>query len=153
MKIVVAITLLALSAAFPMAMAQESATQALIDQRHKEMKDNGKAMKQLGGVFRGDTPYDRDAIIEASEILSRHSGATSVALFPDDSLDHPDSHARVEIAQDRERFKQIFSDLNTGSVELASLARGGSSDMELRALFSKVARTCSACHTDFRTKH
>ncbi|MCY4034591.1 MAG: cytochrome c [Hyphomicrobiales bacterium] len=153
MRIAIAITLLALGAVLPAAMAQEGDVQALIEQRHQEMKANGGAMKQLGGIFRGDAPYDRDAVIKAAGILSKHSGTDSAALFPDNSLEHSNSDARIEIADNRKRFEQIFSDLNAGSKELADLARSDGSDKELRALFSKVAKTCSACHTDFRAKN
>lgn len=153
MKIVVAIILLAIGATSPAALAQESDIQSLIEQRHQEMKANGRAMKQLGGVFRGDTPYDRDTVIKASKVLSKHSGAESGALFPDNSLEHSDSDARIEIAANRDRFDQIFSDLNSSSRELIDLARGNGSEDEMRAAFSKVAKTCSACHTDFRVKN
>lgn len=153
MKIVIAITLLAIGATLPVAVAQESDVRSLIEQRHQEMKANGRAMKQLGGVFRGDTPYDRDTVIKAAEILSKHSGAESSALFPDNSLEHSDSDARIEIAGNRDRFEQIFSDLNSSSKELIDLARGNGNDTEMRAAFSKVAKTCSACHTDFRVKN
>ena len=153
MKTAITIMLLAFGAALPAAMAQEGDVQQLIEQRHQEMKANGGAMKQLGGIFRGDAPYDRDAVIKAAEILSKHSGADSAALFPDNSLDHSYSDARTEIADNRKRFEKIFSDLNAGSKELADLARGDGSDTELRTVFSKVAKTCSACHTDFRAKN
>ena len=155
MKILIAITLLAIGATLPMAMtmAQEGDVQSLIEQRHQEMKANGRAMKQLGGIFRGDMPYERNAVIEAAEILSKYSGAESVTLFPDNSLDHSGSDARIEIAKSRDRFEQIFSDLNASSKELINLARGSGSDMEMRAVFSKVAKTCSACHSNFRAKN
>ncbi|MCY4038573.1 MAG: cytochrome c [Hyphomicrobiales bacterium] len=153
MRIAIAITLLAIGATLPMASAQESNVQSLIEQRHQEMKANGRAMKQLGGVFRGDTPYDRDAVLKAAETLSKHSGEESAALFPDNSLKHSGSEARIEIAGNRDRFNEIFSDLNSSSKELIDLARGNGSDTEMRAAFSKVAKTCSACHTDFRVKN
>ena len=153
MRILIAITLLAIGATLPMAMAQEGDVQSLIEQRHQEMKANGRAMKQLGGIFRGDMPYERNAVIEAAEILSKYSGAESVTLFPDNSLEHSGSDARIEIAENRDRFEQIFSDLNASSKELINLARGSGSDMEMRAVFSKVAKTCSACHSNFRAKN
>ena len=153
MKIAIAITLLAIGATLPAAVAQESGVRSLIEQRHQEMKANGRAMKQLGGVFRGDMPYDRDTVIKAAEILSKHSETESSALFPDNSLEHSDSDARIEIAHNRDRFEQIFSDLNSSSKELIDLARGNGSDADMRTAFSKVAKTCSACHTDFRVKN
>ena len=153
MKIAIAITLLAIGATLPAALAQESDVRSLIEQRHQEMKANGRAMKQLGGVFRGDTPYDRDTVIKAAQVLSKHSDAESGDLFPDNSLEHPDSEARIEIAGNRDRFEQIFSDLNSSSKELIGLASGNGSEDEMRAAFSKVAKTCSACHTDFRVKN
>lgn len=153
MRILIAITLLAIGATLPMAMAQEGDVKSLIEQRHQEMKANGRAMKQLGGIFRGDMPYERNAVIEAAEILSKYSGAESVTLFPDNSLEHSGSDARIEIAENRDRFEQIFSDLNASSKELINLARGSGSDMEMRAVFSKVAKTCSACHSNFRAKN
>ena len=136
------------------AQAQERDIAALVEQRQKGMKANGRAMKQLGGVFRGGAPYDRAKVLEAAEALAANSGAEAAELFPDDALEVERSEALASIAQERDRFVQLFVEMKRQSEALAALARQEGNDAELQAAFAQLGRSsCSACHTDFRIKN
>ena len=154
--VLIAAALLAVGALVPAlqpapAPAQDVA--ALLEQRQKDMKANGRAMKQLSGVFRGGAPYDRADVLEAAGILAAGAGAEAAELFPDNALEVGDSEALERIAEERERFVQIFVDLQTASEALAALAREEGNDDALKAAFGPIGKTCSACHTDFRVKN
>ena len=136
------------------AQAQEGDIAALVEQRQKNMKAYGGAMKRLGGVFRGGAPYDRAAVLEAAGVLAARSGTEAAELFPDHALEVAGSEALAAIAQDRERFARLFVELRSRSEALAALARQEGNDAELQAAFAQLGRsTCSACHTDFRLKN
>ena len=143
----------ALVPALPPAPAPAQDVAALLEQRQKDMKANGRAMKQLSGVFRGAAPYDRAKVIEAAGTLAANSGAKAAELFPDNALEVADSEALNRIAEEREQFTQIFIDLQTASEALAALAGEEGNDEALRAAFGPIGKTCSSCHTDFRVKN
>lgn len=143
---------LATGLVFPLAQAQENDIRAMLQQRQDDMDFNGKAMKQLGRVFKGAVPYDRDVVARNAEIIVEHSGEATAGLFPNESLEVRGSDARPEIARNRERFEQLFAEMNTSSKNLVSLARRDGGDQELLAAFARLGKTCSSCHTDFRVK-
>lgn len=154
LKVILSTVLLLTSVVvFTVVQAQENDIAAMLQQRHEDMKDNGNAMKQLGKIFKGATPYSRTEVIEYARIIVDRSGERTSGLFPDESLDVPGSHVRLEVARNRERFAQLFLEMNTNSKELVSLAQQGGDDPELLAAFARLGKTCSACHTEFRIKH
>ena len=138
---------------FPPVHAQESDMAALVQQRHQDMKTSGAAMKTLSGIFRAAPPYDRALVAQSAETIATRTGSEAATLFPDASLEVAGSGARAKIAQDRQRFEQLFINLQTESETLAALARQEGNDRELRAAFAQLGQVCSACHTDFRAKH
>lgn len=126
---------------------------AFVSERQADMKGFGRAMKQLGGIFRGSPPYDRDAVTTAAESIASHSGEKAQAHFPDASLGVPGSEALPAIADERERFQSLFAELEMRGAHLVALARQQDNDRELREAFARLGQTCSACHTAFRAKN
>lgn len=147
-----------LAVPFPATQAQQAQPSqeeiaAFVSERQADMKRFGRAMKQLGGVFRGSPPYDRDAVISAAESIASHSGEQAQRHFPDASLGVAGSEALPVIAEDRERFQALFAELEMRGARLVALARQQDNDRELREAFGRLGQTCSACHTGFRAEN
>ncbi|MDG1373115.1 MAG: cytochrome c [Paracoccaceae bacterium] len=146
------------------ALAHSGAT-GIVKERMDQMGMIAKSMKTIGEMIKGKTQYDPAIVeVEAAKI-ARHGGETLTKLFPEGSIKKP-SEATPAIWTDWDRFSSIASDL---SLYAAALSEGAGNDRANGAaslagqsgdpgslspdeLFGAVAKTCSACHEDFRQK-
>lgn len=154
------------------AFAHKGAT-GVVKERMDQMGMIAKSMKAIGGMMKGQTPYDADVVRSEAAMIASHGGETLTKLFPEGSIKHP-SEAIPTIWTDWERFEAIAMDLSRyatalsdgagndrggsgGGLSSGGLTSSGSGDADLASmlpddLFMKVAGTCSACHQDFRQK-
>lgn len=144
---IVLVALFVHSAIFASIAWAHSGATGIVKERMQLMKDIASDTKALGLAFRGKTPYDPAEIAAAAERIAEHAGTRLTALFPDGSNDHP-SEASSEIWSDWERFTEIADDLRISAQRLADEASSGQT--ATAPLFGDVARTCKACHQDFR---
>ncbi len=169
------ILLLCLYAAIPFAAAHEGAT-GIVKERMMAMDGVGKAMKEIKAMLRGQKAYDAQRLAVLARRIGDQSGATLTGLFPEDSLRHP-SKASAEIWRRWDLFERLAQDLGTSAEALAVAAEQsddkaqtddasgedskqsanasandvGSPAVELpMAAFAKLARSCAACHREFR---
>jgi cytochrome c556 len=130
------------------AQAQDKA--AIIKQRQSLMKQQAEALKVIQNYVSGGA--DRDtAIAKATELMTLPPQIAG--LFPTGTsiLDFPGAtHAKPEIWQEWDRFKDVPVVLRHAEQRLADAIKTGSKQDVLDEL-DTVGRTgCGACHTYFR---
>ncbi|MBD8876224.1 c-type cytochrome [Roseibium polysiphoniae] len=129
----------------------------VVKQRMDGMAEMAKAMKTVGGMIRGKTPYDAAALARASRMLGGHGGSALTDLFPEGSVDAP-SEAKPEIWQDWADFQALADQLEARAAlldEVSGNGLGPSAEAgvpSVRELFGMVGKTCSSCHEKYRLK-
>ena len=162
------------------ALAHGGAT-GIVKQRMDGMGAMKSSMKLLTPMMQGKTPYDASTVRTAAATIEQHAGQTLTALFPEGSAGKP-SEAKPGIWANWSSFTDLAAQLATYSQGLALAAdnaRGtGSTDqpssmmggmmgggaapgapnvtelalMSPDEVFVKLAQTCSACHSKFRSE-
>lgn len=129
------------------AVGHESAT-GVVKERMELMKANGKAMKALAAMVKGQSPYNADQVRSLAKDLQTDS--TQIPkLFPEGSL-QPSSEALPTIWQNWTKFEDLAKRMGAASVTVAEAADGGVA--AVAPAFGGLAKTCGACHTEFRKK-
>ncbi len=173
-----AMLLLCLCAAVPVATSAHEGATGAVKERMMAMEGIGTAMKEITAMLRGQKAYDPQSLAALARRIRDQSGAALTRLFPDDSLRHP-SEASPEIWRRWDRFEALARDLGSRAETLAVAAekpggeaQAGSSpgksakqlamasakdadppDRNLpMAAYAGLARSCAACHREFRIK-
>ena len=136
------------------------------------MKGIGAAMKEIKAMLRGEKAYSARSLAAQARRIRDGSGAAMTRLFPKDSLQGP-SEASPDIWQRWELFERLARDLGaraeslalaaeragpesateTGSKQLATMPEkdAGPPGSKLpMAEFAELAKSCAACHREFR---
>ena len=140
------------------------------------MEGIGAAMKEIKAMLRGQKAYSAQNLAAQARRIRDGSGAAMTRLFPKDSL-HGPSEASPKIWQRWELFERLARDLGaraeslalaaertggqagpesateTSSERLATLPEkdAGSPGSKLpMAEFAELAKSCAACHREFR---
>lgn len=101
------------------ALAQDAA--AVYEARHDLMEENGKALRAIRDMIRGDAPYDAATVRAHAETIAANAGSTMTALFPEGSLT-PDSEALPAIWEDWPAFAALAERLGVTASGLALAA-------------------------------
>jgi cytochrome c556 len=144
------LTLLACVASATLALAHEGAT-GVVKERMDLMETQKDAMKVIGEMAKGKTPFDAAAATKAAGDIT--STAKKIPeLFPEGTGgDANKSDALPAIWEKWDRFKANADDLATASDALIT-ALGDSASEEWKPAFQKVGEACKSCHEDFRAK-
>lgn len=144
------LTLLACVASATLALAHEGAT-GVVKERMDLMETQKDAMKVIGEMAKGKTPFDAAAATKAANDIG--STAKKIPeLFPEGTGgDANNSDALPAIWEKWDRFKANADDLATASDALIT-ALGDSASEEWKPAFQKVGEACKSCHEDFRAK-
>ncbi len=129
------------------AASHEKAT-GVVKERMELMEGNGKAMKTLSAMVKGESSYDADEVKTLAKEL-RADSAQIPKLFPEGSL-QPPTEALPAIWQDWPKFQELAQRMGEASGAVADAADGGRASMT--PAFASLAKTCNACHSDFRKK-
>lgn len=124
----------------------------IVKERMHGMMAMGKAMKSVAEMLKGKTDFNAEQVAAASDIVLQHS-ANIEKLFPDtkESRTGKATEAVPAIWEDRENFLAIATELQQRAGEL-KLAAAGDDQAQMQAIFGQMAKTCSACHKDYRQK-
>jgi cytochrome c556 len=144
------IAALALLAALGMGLAAAEDKRDVIRERQALMKRQAEVLKAIQSYVSGD--IDRAmAITKVSELLTLPSkivplfpAGTSIAEFPGET------HAKPEIWQQPDRFKEVPLALQRAEEKLAATVKNGSKQDVVDALDAVGRSGCGACHTYFR---
>ncbi|NKB52251.1 MAG: hypothetical protein GKR97_08520 [Rhizobiaceae bacterium] len=137
------------AAAVTFAFAHGGAT-GIVKQRMDSMMVMGKSLDAVADMFKGKTKYDPQLIATSADELRKHAIEIE-AMFPDtpDSRKGRATEALPEIWERNNEFLSIAAQLAADATELKNAALMGN-QQAVRKVFGNVAKTCSACHRDFR---
>jgi cytochrome c556 len=142
-KLVFAISALALvtSAAFADPIADRQAL----------MKANGKAMKELTGIVKGEAAFDAAVVLAALNKLSEDAGKMDPAtLWPAGSDTGGDTTSSPKIWEDPAGFQAAIDKFRSDAD--AAVAAAPADVDGLKAQMGVVGSNCGACHETFRIK-
>jgi cytochrome c556 len=103
----------------------------------------------LGAMVKGARPYDKDLFIRNAAYLEVLAKMPLEGFVP--GSDKGDTKAKPEIWSEMDKFKGGMEKLQVESAKLAQLATTGNMD-EIKAQFGETAKTCKACHDNFKAK-
>lgn len=173
-----AVFLLCLCAAIPFATTAHEGAQGIVKERMMAMEGIGTAMKEIKAMLRGEKAYDARSLAAQARRIRDHSGTALTRLFPEGSL-HGPSEASPSIWQRWELFETLAQDLGASAERLAlaaeragsparpeSASGKGSKQLAMApengtgspgtalpmAAFATLAKSCAACHREFRIK-
>lgn len=118
-----------------------------IKDRQELMKGNGKAVKAIVAMLKGEAPYDGAAVEKAMTNINK-SLTTFVTLFPKGSETGEKTEAKPEIWEDKTDFELKAKDLEAATAKAAAAAPGGLD--AFKVAFGPVGKACKACHEKYR---
>ena len=122
----------------------------IVKQRMDGMVAMGKALATVADMFKGVRAYEPEVVAQSADVVQLHA-LEMKELFPDTHASRmgTGTEALPSVWQNLEDFMELADRLSHNANQLKIVAQsGGQSDV--RAAFGKVARTCSACHSDYR---
>ncbi|MFF0950837.1 c-type cytochrome [Rhizobium leguminosarum] len=171
--------LLSVVGAVLMASLPSPAAEDLVTLRQADMKAMAAAAKTIAGMFKDPATYKASEFKWAADTIRDKSGSVLSAHFASEAAS-PQSKARPNILEERERFDRLANDLRDYAVALDAAAEnnpggmpasmrmkpgeamGGGplgthvrNEQELSALpaehaFHLMLQTCTTCHVRFR---
>ncbi len=124
-----------------------SAADDPIKDRKELMKANGKSLKGVVAMLKGEVAYDGVVAEKAMKDVNT-SLATFVTLFPKGSEIGGETAAKPEIWDNKVEFDSIAKDLQAATTKAAAAASGGLD--AFKVAFGDVGKACKSCHEKFR---
>lgn len=121
-----------------------------IKYRRGVMAAQGWNVGAMGAMVKGEKPYDK---AEFAQRAANLAALTKMSLegFLVEGSDKGDTKAKPEAFAEMDKFKAGMEKLNTEAGKLAQVAAGG--DLAaIKPQFGEVAKTCKACHDNYRSK-
>lgn len=143
-----AVALVAITAAG--AALSHSGASGIVKERMDAMSAIAKGMKSVGAMMKGEAAYDAGTVKSAADEIAGHAKMIP-HMFPEGSNKKP-SEALPAIWTDWDKFAKLAGSMETSAQDLAKAAEAASSTDGIRAQFGALAKTCKACHEDFRLK-
>jgi cytochrome c556 len=130
---------------FPM--SQVVAGESPQEQRHDLMEDSKEAAKSVGGMLKGEAPFDAELAMTSIETWVEIADAVG-DLFPEGTETGYDTEARKEVWTDRAGFDAELKKFSEASH--AAVAANPQSLEELKAAAGPVFKSCKSCHEAYR---
>lgn len=108
----------------------------------------GANFKPMGAMMKGEAPFDAAVFARHAQDLAAVSHVDVLRGFPEDS-EGEGSKAKGEIWLDWTDFKNKLSDMQQQTLTLAKVAQN-SDQAAIKAQFGKTAKTCKACHKQYK---
>ena len=122
------------------------AQSAAIGQRKEIMKSIGGAMKEPGGMMKGEIPFDL-AKVQAS-LKTIVDGAPKLpSLYPDDSKTGGETLALPAIWEKKDEFVGIYKKLETDAKAATTAIKD---EATFKTEWPKIGANCGTCHKAFR---
>ncbi len=120
----------------------------VVEQRQGLMKEMGAQTRPLGGMLRGQEPFDLAKAQASLQVLAVNAEKAG-PLFPENSKNAEKTDALPAIWENKAKFDSIMTKLRTDAqTAIASIKDEASFKTEL----PKVLQNCGACPNDFRKK-
>ena len=121
----------------------------LVKQRQAAMVLQGKYLGPIGGMLKGNIPYNADIVARNATFLE------NLSRMPWDGFDASTqgekSKAKPEVFKDAAKFKAAADALEEAASKLGAAARA-KDEAGVKATFGGVAKACGNCHDTFREK-
>ena len=134
--------------AAPLVMAEQTPTERAIEYRQAAMTLVGANFKPLGGMLKGEIPFEQAAFARHAADLAAVASIDILRGFPADS-DGEGSKAKPDIWLDWEKFRHGMETFTRESARLADVAAGGDRGA-IKEQFGATAKTCKGCHDAFK---
>jgi cytochrome c556 len=121
----------------------------LVKQRQAVMTLQGKYFGPIGGMLKGNIPYNADIVARNATFLENLSRMPWDGFDP--STSGVKSNAKPEIYKDMAKFKAAWETLEAEASKLGAAARA-KDEAGVKATFGIVAKACGSCHDAFREK-
>lgn len=119
----------------------------VIKQRQTLLKQFGDVTKPVGGMLRGNVPFDLATVQAALDTYAKNTKVLPT-LFPPGS-DTGDTAALPAVWQSHAEFLALYAKLGSD----ATAARAAITDeASFKANFPGVIKTCGVCHDTYRKK-
>jgi cytochrome c556 len=112
--------------------------------RHEAMERVGDAMKALGGMARGQAPFDA-AVVKKSATAIADNLAEAEKHFPPGS-DTGKTRAKAEIWTSRADFDRIMGDAKKAATALAAV----NDEAAYKPALGALGQSCKSCHDMYR---
>jgi len=121
----------------------------LVKQRQAKMTLQGKYLGPIGGMLKGNIPYNADTVALNATFLENLSRMAWDGFDP--STSGVKSRAKPEIYRNMAKFKAAADTLEAEASKLGAAARA-KDEAGVRAAFGGVAKACGSCHDAFQEK-
>lgn len=105
---------------------------------------------QMGAMVKGQAPFDQKIFVRNSAIIEQMSHVVPDAFVPG-SDKGGDTRAKPEIWSQPDKFKAAMERFQGEATKMSQVSKAGNQD-QIRQQFGALAKACSNCHDDFRTK-
>ncbi len=120
----------------------------VVEQRQGLMKEMAAQTRPIGGMMRGQEPFDL-AKVQASLKVLAENPKKFVALFPENSKDAPKTEALPSVWENKAKFESYGNKMSQDAqTALATIKDEASFKTEM----PKVLQNCGTCHNEFRKK-
>jgi cytochrome c556 len=130
-------------------MSQLLAGESPQEQRHELMENSKDAAKTVGGMLKGEAPFDAAAAMKSFETWAEIAGSFG-DLFPQGTETGFDTEAKKEVWTDRAGFDAEMAKFSKAAN--AAVAANPQSLDELKAAAGPVFKSCKSCHETYRVE-
>lgn len=128
---------------------QKEQALALMEQRHENYEQIGKAMRAAKKGLDGNDPAAvRTAAATINELAPKAESWFPAGTGPDIGK----TEAKAEIWQQPEQFATGMKDFRAAALAFSQSASGNDIE-EMRAAHANLGKTCKSCHDRFREEH
>ncbi len=117
-----------------------------IEDRQKAMKDVGAAMKVLGEIAEGKTPFDAALVKTNAETIAARLGTVKDLFPPGSDAGPPETWAKPEIWADPATFEAGRAAARDAAATLAAVT----DQAQYGEAIGKLGGGCKNCHEKFR---
>lgn len=120
----------------------------IVEQRQDLMKQMGAQTRPIGGMLRGQEPFDLAKVQAGLKVFADNS-QKAAALFSENTKGVGDTEALPSIWENKAKFDAAMTKFNQDAkTALASIK----DEASFKAEMPKVMQNCGACHNEFRKK-
>lgn len=132
------------------ASAQFEKAEDAIQYRQGALFVMGQHFGRIGAMANGKAPYDAKAAQENADIVATLAPLPWAGFGPGTDKGAR-TKAKPNIWTEQAKFKEHADKMQTATTQLAAAARTNNLD-NLKVAFGDAAKTCKACHDNYRAK-
>src|SRR3990167_11218333 len=102
---------------------------------------------RIGAMANGKAPFEAKAAMDNAEIAATLSKLPFAGFI--DGSDKGETKAKPEVWSEKDKFRTATNNMQEEMAKLTAAAKTGNLD-QIKAAFGPTAKSCKACHDDFR---